>query len=114
MDASCALGNPLCCLAYGKMANISRSRSRSVSTAPLTRATGLSLTCNGDTGEAVADGIPTMVGVWEATWAAAAAATSRIQIESSYLINSSLVTSEKRGEINLSPWVQTALTGIVS
>jgi hypothetical protein len=74
----------------------------------------LSLTCSGDTGEEVADGVPTLVEVWEATWAAAVAATSRIQIESLYLINSSLVTSEKRGEINLSPWVQTVFTGIAS
>jgi hypothetical protein len=54
------------------MENISRSRSRSVSTAPFTRATGLSVTTSG---ELCAEGVgadaadATAVGAWDETWA---------------------------------------------
>ncbi len=71
---------PLCCRAYGKMAYSSCSRSRSVNTAPLTRATGLPVTLGA---AAVEAGLRTEVGAWEATWASAAARdrTSTAQIE---------------------------------
>src|ERR1019366_2543089 len=61
-----ALGNPLCTRAYGKIVNISRSRSRSVSTAPFTRTTGRPTGWN-ITLES--DGAWITTGAWEATWA---------------------------------------------
>src|ERR1700722_12421297 len=85
MEASCALGNPLCCLAKGKMVYISRRRSRSVRTAPLTRATGLSLACAGAAAEA-AGGARTG-GAGEATWAVGGGAgASTMQMENLYFI----------------------------
>ncbi len=63
-----ALGNPLCTRAYGKIVNISRSRSRSVSTAPFTRTTGRPTGWN-ITLES--DGAWITTGAWEATWAEA-------------------------------------------
>src|SRR5208337_891665 len=78
------------------MAYISRSRSRSVSTAPFTRATALSLTWRGDAIGAVvldADALAKAVGAWEATWAEAAenATKSTVQTGSWYFIFPRLV-----------------------
>src|SRR5208282_1794989 len=72
------------------MVYISRSRSRSVSTAPFTRATGLSLTCKG---EVWAEAVPVRsVGVCEASCAdAAESASARNPLMGSwYFIKSSL------------------------
>src|ERR1035437_6601113 len=85
------------------MAYISRSRSRSVSTAPFTRATGLSLTCSGDVWAESMFAIA--VGACEATWAdAAESATARNpQIGSRYFIFPRLPSSQKKGRVSLSP-----------
>src|ERR1700678_358881 len=80
------------------MANISRTRSRSVSTVPLTRTTGLSLTCRGSAVVAVA-GARGVAGAWEATWAVALSAlTSRMLTESLYFIIPRSLLQKKRGE----------------
>src|ERR1019366_3173976 len=93
------------------MAYISRSRSRSVSTAPFTRATGLSLTWRAGACEAVVFATP--VGAWEATWAEAteneSATRSNAQIGSWYLMVPRLLNSfadcirKKKGREILSP-----------
>src|SRR5208282_3956077 len=78
------------------MANISRSRSRSVSTAPFTRATGLSLTCRADPCAAVGDdgcggvvfATATPVGAWEATWAQATETETKAQAKTASAIGS--------------------------
>src|SRR5215469_8598881 len=85
--------------------NISRSRSRSVNTAPFTRATGLSLTCIDD--DVVADADPVFVitlGACDATWAVAAVSVdaSIPQIRSWYFINPRF-KSRKTGGEKLSP-----------
>src|ERR1035441_4062702 len=95
------------------MEYISRSRSRSVSTAPFTRATGLSLTRTADGGTAEVWGVfafATAVGAWEATWADAAVSATRstAQIESWYFIIPRLpilskTESEKKRERNSLP-----------
>src|SRR5579859_3950860 len=80
MSASMPLGiAPLCCRAYGKIVYSSRTRSRSVSTAPLTRATGFATICGAALGCGVA-----AVGACELTSCAETglmAASSRIEIE---------------------------------
>src|SRR5580692_2081098 len=91
------------------MVYISRSRSRSVSTAPITRATGLSLTCSSEVwAEAV---LVRSVGVCEASWADAAESASarNPQMGSWYFIIPRLLAStlfpysNKKGESRSSP-----------
>src|SRR5271165_6452999 len=96
--ASCPLGNPPCCFAYGKIRYISRSKSRSVSIAPFTRATGLSLTPVGD-GDGVF-GFAVVVEAWEATWelAVTALASSRAKTTRDFMFPP-MKTSKKIGKI---------------
>src|ERR1035441_6916838 len=102
------------------MEYISRSRSRSVSTAPFTRATGLSLTRTADGGTAEVWGVfafATAVGAWEATWADAAVSATRstAQIESWYFIRprlpilSKTESEKKKGEKFSPPFYTTAI-----
>ena len=84
------------------MANISRSRSRSVSTAPLTRATGLPVITIAGAGAPGLACWETAVGAWEATCAqeAAAARKTSAKIVSLYFISSprNFLTRKNWGE----------------
>src|SRR5579872_2256612 len=104
------------------MASISRTRSRSVSTAPFTRATGLSVTSNELGDEAAgwascAACVAASLGAWEAICAPAARAVINKKIENLYFIIPHPPfgkRSEKRGREYLSPWFLNVFTGIAS
>src|SRR5580693_2790491 len=98
IPASCALGNPLCCFAYGKMAYISRSKSLSVRTVPFTLATGFPVGCSVAVWKA--EVFAPVVGACEATWATACVIVAAIMsaVKKWYFIIPLSLGPQKRGK----------------
>src|SRR5215472_7744792 len=107
LAASCDLGNPLCCRAYGKIVYISRSRSRSVSTAPFTLATGLSLTSSGEVCAEAGVPLATVVGGCDANCADTMAAPRKIERKSCDFILPHLLISHRYYCCTLSAFCRT-------
>ena len=101
ISGSSSLGTvPPCWRAYGNIVKISRCRSRSVKTAPFTRATGCTVDWI-DTGAA----LTAAVGACDATWANVATLTrSTVPIRRADFIATFLPTSKMRGEISSLPF----------